>query len=605
MKPNRIEKIYKGCILAAAIVTLGMLTAVPARAQRNEKAALSKMIGEDRSTIDAIAGCDDKVQDNILQLSQTPEVLDIVQDLQKKSEKRFRDIITPYDRDVQAALYEFARYPDLITELVSHGRPSNSDVNRIAMKYPEDIRKTAAKYARDNYDVLRQIDQLNNEIDKNFQANLAPYDEQTRASVNVLLKHPEIVSLLVEDKEFTRLLGICYREDPDWVTNQIDKIAQELEVQNKKDLDDYKTQVQSDPEAYREMLSAADEFASESNNARDYDTPVDPYVEIQVINNYPYWYGYPYWYPYPYWRPYPVYYHTGFYYGPGRSLVFIGLPSAHFIYWQSHYHPNLYPHLSYSYYNYYHNHYTPYQNMRNRPIANSGFYHAVERNVINNPRVNNERLVKIDRMRGANIVHQPNTMQQSNNTGGRSSAVARQGQISNNNQGQGSGFDGRQGRSGSVKRDAFPKTTPSSISTRSSVDPNQGRSTMNNGGNDRTLRSGQTGSPDQRYQRPASSQGANQTNGTQGVVNRNGFQQRNSPSQSSAQPLKNYRNYRAAVEPRQANPSSMSRETRSVPARISASPARGQSGSGRASQSAGRSSGSSGGRSSGNSREKK
>lgn len=542
MKPNRTEKKYRIWLLSAALITAGLLTGISAKAQRNDKDALLKMIGEDRSTIDAIAGCDDKVQDNVLQLSQTPEVLDIVQDLQKKSEKRFRDIISPYDRDVQAALYEFARYPDMITELVSHGKPSNPDVNRIAMKYPEDIRKTASKYARDYYDVLRQIDQLNNEIDREFQKDLAPYDEQTRASVNVLLKNPEIVSVMAEDKEFTRLLGICYREDPDWVNSQIDKIAQELETQNKKDLADYKTQIQSDPDAYKEMLSAADEFASESNNAREYDTPVDPQVEVQYINSYPFWYGYPYWYPYPYWRPYPVYYHTGFYFGPGRSIVFIGLPSAHFIYWQSHYHPTLYPHLSYSYYNYYHNHYLPYQGMHNRPIANYGFYHSVERNVINNPRVNNERLVKIDRLRGASIVHRP-SINQSFNERRVSRSVARQAQINNGSAGQGSVSNERFSRPGSVRRDAFPKTTPASISTRGAVN------NPANGGNNPTLRSPQTGNTNQRFQRPAISEGSTQN---QGIVKRSGVQPR--PSQSSAQPLRNYRNYKSVVEPRQAAP---------------------------------------------------
>jgi len=538
MKPNSTEKRYRIWLLSAMIVASGLIAGLPASAQRNDnKAALTKMIEEDRSTIDAIAGCDEKVQDDILRVSQTPEVFDIIQDLQKKSEKRFRDLISPFDRDVQAALYEFARYPDLIAELVSHGRPSNSDVNRIILKYPEDIHNTAKKYARDEYEVLRQIDQLNNEIDKDFQANLEPYDEQTRTSVNVLLKYPEIVSVLAEDKDFTRLLGNTFREDPEWVNAQIDQVSQELESQNKKDVADYKAQIESDPDAYKEMVSAADQFAAESNNTREYDTPVDPSAEIQVINNYPYWYGYPYWYPYPYWRPYPVYYHTGFYFGPGRSLVFLGLPSSHFIYWQSHYHPTLYPHLSYSYYNYYHNHYLPYQNLRNRPIANAGFYRSVERNVVNNPRVNNANLVKIDRQRGANIVRQPNVMQ-SGNAGRGSSAVTRQAQIGNNNAGQGS-------RTGSMRRDAFPKTTPATVSTRPSVGSNQRSSAINNSNNG-ALRSAQTGTANQRYQRPSTSVGANSQGG-----NRNIVQPRRNNSQANPRPLGNYRNYRA-VQPRQA-----------------------------------------------------
>jgi hypothetical protein len=222
--------------------------------------------------------------------------------------------------------------------------------------------------------------------------------------------------------------------------------------------------------------------------------------------------------------------------------------------------------------------------MHNRPIANSGFYRSVERNVINNPRVNNESLVKIDHMRGTNIVRQP-SFTQPNNAGRGSSAVRRQGQISNNNAGQGSDYNGRQNRTGSVRRDAFPKTTPSSISTRSSVYSNQRGNSINNGNNAGNLRSGQTGTNNQRFERPATSQGANQSSGSQGSAIRNGGQQTRTQSRANSQQLGNYRNYKAIVEPRQANPASVRRETRSAPVNAAPSQRGGQAASGRGNQS--------------------
>lgn len=608
MKPIRIVKAFKAYFLATVIIVSGIIASPPAKAQRNDKANLTRMIEEDRSTIDAIAGYDENIQGDIFLLAQTPEVLNIVENLQKSSEKRFREIIQDYDRDGQTALYEIARYPDLISELISHGRPSSSEVNQIVSRYPLDIHNTAKKYARSYYGVLRKIDQLNIEIDKNFQSYLAPYDEQIRESVNVLLKYPEIVSILVEDKEFTHLLGVTFREDPEWITNQIEKISQELNEQNKKDLADYKNQIENDPEAYQEMLSAADEFASETNNTRGYQTYNDPEIEVRVVNNYPFWFGYPYWYPYAYWRPYPTYYHTGFYVAPRGNVVFVGLPSNHFIFWQTHYHPTLFPHLSYSYYNYYHRNYLSYQNQLQRPVSHYGFYHSVEQNVINNPRVNNENLARIDRKRGNNIVRQPN-ISQSANFGRGSSAINRQSENGNNTIRQGSGSYDRKNNRGSVRRDAFPKTTPSPINTRASVGSRQ-KGSLNSGENQGNLRSGQTGTNDQSFQQPSTAGGTSQSAPAQKNMNRsssgsldagikNGFQPKRNGSQANPQPLRNYRNYQA-TEPRQSNPSSIKRENRSAPEHASPSPGKAQS----SPANTNRSKSSGGGRSSRNSKEK-
>jgi hypothetical protein len=568
MKPGTEKKSFYRLLLVMCSL-VGIFSSFNLMAQRN-KEKLQDMINKDRATIDAIAGYDENVQQDILQLAQSPEVLNILEDLQKKSERQFRDIIQEYDRDGQAALYEMARYPDLISELVQSGKPSSSRVNDIVSKYPADIHETVKKYARSYYDALREIDQLNNETDRQFQSYLSPYDEQTRASVRTLLKYPEIVSILVEDKEFTKILGLTYQEDPDWVINQLDTISAELEEENQKDLADYKNQMQNDPEAYQEMLSAADKFSAESNMTRDYgdNYPGSGSLEINIIHSYPYWYGYPYWYPYPYWRPYPVYYHTGFYIGSNRSVVFVGLPSSHFIYWQTHYHPTLYPHLSYSYYNYYHNHFLPYRDQR-RPISHYGFYHSVERNVINNPRVNNDNLLRIDRKRGSNIVRQPSTFSGSNDSyfGRRPSTI--------------SGYDAANRRS--VKRDAFPRTTPSTVRTSegsNSRSPasrdnstnvirdnptNGGRSIIRDNPGTRessvnrdnspgaNTRQGQSSTPsfNSGAEKSAPSQSQNRQERYLDAGKRNTFQQ-GSPQDRT---LRNYRNY-TATEPRQVIPSS-------------------------------------------------
>ncbi|HEY3388622.1 MAG TPA: hypothetical protein VGK38_03560 [Prolixibacteraceae bacterium] len=429
MKTFKQHRKIKYITLPLILLAIIMGFSIQGRAQSGSKNELLKMIEDDRTTVDAIAGYDGRVRSDILQVAQTPEVLDKIEELQKRSQNQFRTIINDYDRDAQTAFYDMARYPNLIADLVSDGKPSSSEVNAIVSRYPEDIHETAKKYARMYFDVLLSINLLNNEIDREFQIYLEPYDPQTRESVKALIAYPEIVSILVEDKDFTALLGEVYNEDPQWVEGNLNKISQELAEQNKEDLDAYKNQIQNDPEAYNEMLEAADKFARENNEARE-ESSSDPIVEVRVINSYPYWFGYPYWYSDPYWRPYPLYYHTGFYRNHYGNIVFVGLPSYHFIHWQTYNHPTLYPHLSYNYYSYYENHYVNRYRDANRPIPHSRFYRSIESNVVNNPRVNNSNLERIDHQRGSNIVRRPNTFE-SGSAGRGNSGYTRQRDYSN------------------------------------------------------------------------------------------------------------------------------------------------------------------------------
>ena len=431
-------------ILPFIFLAILMSLSINGKAQSENQTTLLQMIDEDRTTVDAIAGYDENVQRDILQVAQTPEVLNQIEALQNRSKNQFRAIIDDYDRDAQAAFYEMARYPNLISDLVKDGKPSSSEVTRIVSNYPTDIHEAAKKYARMYFEALRRIDQLNSEIDGAFQSYLEPYDPETRESVNTLLAYPEIVSILVEDKDFTTLMGAVYREDPKWIEGNLNRISKELAEQNKEDLDAYKNQIQNDPEAYNEMLNASEKFAKENNELR-YESSSEPVVEVRVINSYPYWFGYPYWYSDSYWRPRPFYYHTGFYRNNYGNVVFVGLPSYHFIHWQSYYHPTLFPHLSYNYYSYYQNHYVNRYRDSHRPISHHGFYRSIESNVINNPRVNNANLQKIDHQRGNNIVRRPNTMESSSKRRG-NSVTTRQREYSNARQGAGtSGTVNRRG----------------------------------------------------------------------------------------------------------------------------------------------------------------
>jgi len=409
METSNNQNLIRINLLTWIFLVFAIFVSLQSKAQAGSKNGLLQMIEDDRTTIDAIAGCDRKIQRHIFIVAKTPELLNKIEELQERSQNQFKTIISNYDREAQSAFYDIARYPNLISDLVSNGKPSVSEADRIISGYPDDIHETANNYALKYWGVLLNIDRLNIEIDRAFKYALEPYSPQTSESVNVLIGYPEIVSALVEDKPFTKLMGETYVEDPDWIRDLVARVSQEIADRNKDDLEAYKNQIQSDPEAYNEMLEASEKFARENNEVRYLENSADPVVDVRVIRSYPYWYGYPYWYSYPYWRPRPLYYHTGFYRNHFGNIVFIGLPSFHFLSWQSHYHPKLFPHLSYNYYSYYQRHYINRYRESPRTFPHNGFHRSIEVNVINNPRVNNSALRKIDRQRGNNIVHRPNT----------------------------------------------------------------------------------------------------------------------------------------------------------------------------------------------------
>ena len=126
MKTSKYHNLIRINLLIWIVVAITFGLSKQGKAQSENKNTLMQMIDEDHTTIDAIAGYDEKVQSHILQVAQTPEVLDKIEELQKRSQSQFRTIIDNYDHDAQAAFYDMARYPNLITDLVSNGQPSAS-----------------------------------------------------------------------------------------------------------------------------------------------------------------------------------------------------------------------------------------------------------------------------------------------------------------------------------------------------------------------------------------------------------------------------------------------------------------------------------------------
>ena len=384
-KQERIIPGKKGLLISI----LFLLCAILAPAQSDLSQFMS-IIKKDSTLINGLAGYDASVRKDILTAAQHPEVLAQLREKQQISQLAFQNIIDGHDRDTQFGLYELSRYPKLIKELTAEGKLKKRDIQNIILSYPEDIHEAALNYGRKHYNSLAAIDLLNAKNTQDFESVITKYDDHFQASMKRLIDTPEILSTMADNTEFTRLAGSVYKQHTQEMTKQLEFIHNQLKTQKEEELADYQQKIKEDPEAYNEMLAAAEQFASEETANKKITEPVSKEVEVVHVNHYSYWYGYPHWYSYPYWRPYPWYYHTGFYYGPGGGAIFIGMPSYWYVGWHHRYYPNRYPHLTYHYYRHSHRH----------PHSHYNFNRTVNVNINNNINIDRTRLAKIDHNRG-------------------------------------------------------------------------------------------------------------------------------------------------------------------------------------------------------------
>ncbi len=363
-----------------------------AQTDRNQ---LRKVIKEDSSLLNGLAGYDETIRKDILTVAQEVQVVTKLKEMQEDAQNSFQHIIKDFDRDTQFGIYELSRYPDLLKELTIEGKLKKRDIENIILSYPQDIHEAALKYGRKRYKALAAIDQLNEKNQQGFETLIGKYDDDFQRSIRRLLDTPEVLSTMAENYEFTRLAGSVYKQYPEEMNAKLEVLHNQIKAQKEQELADYQEKLKEDPEAYQEMLDAAEQFASEEMTNKSITDPVTKEVEVVHVNHYSYWYGYPYWYSYPYWRPYPWYYHTGFYYGP-RGVVFIGMPSYWYVGWHHRYYPNRYPHLTYHYYRHSHRHPRSYYN----------FNRTVNVNINNNINIDRGNLARIDNNRGKIIPKQ-------------------------------------------------------------------------------------------------------------------------------------------------------------------------------------------------------
>jgi len=312
---------------------------------------------EDSAAINALALYPDSVRMEIFTACEYPAVIVNVASLQKNSSTAFADLVSSYDKTKQEDIWNMSRYPNLISRLVDGGKKSKEDIETILNDYPADIHDIALKYGRDEYDILKKVDDLQINTNQQFSDIISSYPADVQKTFTDLLQLPEVMSLLNDHLSLAVRVGDKYKRDPQWVMHKSDSTAAAEAKVNAEQLADWKQTIQQDSNARNDMKGAANEYATDNGyNQNDVDAPIDSnQVNNTAVYPYSYWFGYPTWYPYAYWYPYPYWYDWGFYYGPYGNMVVFGVPSFYFTNWYFWYphHWNRYPWLGSAYIHHY------------------------------------------------------------------------------------------------------------------------------------------------------------------------------------------------------------------------------------------------------------
>lgn len=338
---------------------------------------MKEMAQQEQEIIEALALYPKDIRELIFEASTYPEIIIKIANVQTRTSSQFKELMQKYPEEVQKGVWEMTRYPGLIEKLVKD--PENSD--KIIGQYPKEIHEQSKAIVGRDFALLKEVDKLNASSQATFTKVVSELPEKSQKVFSQLIKYPEILDLLNQNIELTVLGGDFYKKAPDLVRHHADSLNLVVTRQQALELEDWKQQLENDPQAAEELKQATIEFAEEYGYDEDNITAVkeeelidDLYyddaeyeydeeeVEARVVEyyyyNYPYWFGYPYWYGYPYWRPYPFWFEWGFYWGPYGSMMIYHMPSPYFMYWYfgTPYHHYQYPYFSNHCINHYYGH---------------------------------------------------------------------------------------------------------------------------------------------------------------------------------------------------------------------------------------------------------
>jgi len=366
--------------LAALLLTAAAAPATP----------IGALDEADQAAVEALALYDEATTHHALQAVTEADVLSSVVFQQERSRERFRQLLSPYPREVQEQLFEITRYPELIAGIVEGGPKSGYQLETLSAPYPEETRAAALAAGSSHWKVLARIDALLRDESSWLEARIAHLPEAKREAFRALVATPELLALLAENATLAVLLGDAYEREPEAVIAWLAAVRYEAQERSAEEARAFAQGVEDNPELAGEVEAATIAYQQETGYSAYQPTVVH---QTQVyVRPYSYWVGYPWWYdvsyayysPWYYWYPRSHWAFGSFYFGP-RLVVSFGVPHGGFWGWFFHrpIHHHHYPRVTHHVVHHYDRHHGPrhhgYRHDRHGVRHHHAAVHAVSR----------------------------------------------------------------------------------------------------------------------------------------------------------------------------------------------------------------------------------
>jgi hypothetical protein len=325
------------CVPAAGLLS-ALLVLAPA--------ALASPVGElepeDAAVVEALALYDDALRREALEAATEADVLGELVRRQERSSATFRRLLEPYDREVQEDLYELARYPELVAEIVDGGPKSQAELDAVAFRYPNEAAAAAARSGREHWKLIARTDMLLRDENAGFEATIALLPERKRDAFRALVSAPDLLVMLAENPGVSVLLGDAYDREPDAVVAWLDEVERDAAARGGEETRELAQALAEDDELAADLAAAAEEYAQDTGQSAYPPAPVHQTNVSVNVTPFPFWIGYPWWYantyahydPWYWWYPNFAWSFGGAYFGPHFNVSFgFGWPNGAFWGW--------------------------------------------------------------------------------------------------------------------------------------------------------------------------------------------------------------------------------------------------------------------------------
>ena len=200
-------------------------TGITCVAQESTTSSVKQIMQESQQAVDAIAMYPRETRKIIFQASEYPEVITKLNEMQKKSESAFASLISSFSKSEQEKIWNLTRYDFLISDLASTPKKSETEINALLVKYPEEIHKTALEEHKKNYNLLVQIDQMNRNYDSDFEFLINNYPQEAVNAFKEMINMPEVLGILNDNMPYTVVVGNYYKKNPDRILHKTDSLS--------------------------------------------------------------------------------------------------------------------------------------------------------------------------------------------------------------------------------------------------------------------------------------------------------------------------------------------------------------------------------------------